>query len=481
MSELTLLYVHGNAIGYGRLGVKLAKALTDAGTDVYDVIDTGADGHSARMIQAATYEGKYEGQQSKLTNTTCWVSVPTHAQKWYAGQHVGIFTMYETNRLPESFRETLHEFDTVVVPSEQNRELFGAYHDNVRVVPLGVDPKDWHYVKRPSTVPHFRFLIGGSGTRKGTDLAFRAFKRVFGDLFSNDEDGMRWNGKGPEPRLVMKNPKNERFRRPMWMEMLPGRYSDADEIALYESAHCYLQPSRGEGFGLQPLQAIAQGIPTILTDAHGHAGFAHLGIGIGSKLVSANYFIYGPSGEWWEPDFEQLCEAIRDVYDDYPVHLEDAARAAQVVADGWTWSQTADAFVEAFDGALDQPYSGDGSWYEPTRRLYKIVVNELSQMSVAGELRRFEPGCDYFDVADVKRILFESGKLDPACLEYEPGSEDDLGLAPEQVPNIAEYRASHAYCPSCSQRLNSGKTKAQDVLDRLDAEDPLPPRRKALA
>ena len=73
-------------------------------------------------------------------------------------------------------------------------------------------------------------------------------------------------------------------------------YFDSEELDLYRSCHAYLQPSRGEGFGLQPLQALALGRPTILTNAHGHASFAHLGIPLDSTMQKAAYFTPVPGG-----------------------------------------------------------------------------------------------------------------------------------------------------------------------------------------
>ena len=46
--------------------------------------------------------------------------------------------------------------------------------------------------------------------------------------------------------------------------MLP---TSDQEVDLFAEAHCYLAPSKGEGWGLCPHQAIAQGCPTVLTDA----------------------------------------------------------------------------------------------------------------------------------------------------------------------------------------------------------------------
>lgn len=446
--ELNLLYVHGEAIGYGRLGVFLARELAAMGVDVYDDLPFPDD------VKLSDADIKVnEGRRTGVCNTAVWVSVPTHARGWWDGQRPVINTMWEATELPPSFRENLHEFAQVIVPSEQNLELFSRYHDNVSYVPLGVDPQRWHYTPRRPPSMFFDFLIGGSGARKGTMLAYDAFVKVFGT------DGS-WPRDGLIPRLLMKSPKGQEPIDHDRVRMLSGRLTPDEETALYEDAHCYLQPSRGEGFGLQPLQAMAQGMPTILTNAHGHAAFADLAIPLSSSLVPADYFIYGDAGEWWEPDFDELCDRMRWVYDHYDQALADAKGSAEVVAEKFTWRRCAEAFVDAIGEEHLGSYSGSQGWYTPTSRRYLVVLDRDWNADIAGVTYQFHKGERYFEPADVKRILFEGGLLDPVCLVG-----DDLGLDPRQLDQIGDYSASHSYCRDCGQRLNSVPTRSDDLFD----------------
>lgn len=472
MSELTLCYVHGENIGYGRLGVKLSEALTGIGVDVYDDL-----GDAPPQVERAKHRIERETRREKpgRTNTVGWVSTPGHASWWWAGQHTSMFTMWEATYLPEDFRKTMHEFDTVIVPSMQNVELFSMYHPNVRYVPLGVDPREWKYTPRAETRPFFRFMVGGSGSRKGTDLTHEAFHAVFPNP----------NRMDPVPRLVMKNPKGEsqytdrhgnvRPFQTQHVEMVTGRLSGADEISLYESAHCYVQPSRGEGFGLQPLQAIAQGIPTILTNAHGHASYAHLGIPLGYSMKQSAYFIFGDAGDWWEPDFEDLCEAMRDVYDNYALHLERAKESAAAVARDWTWEHCAREYVKAHDGALDLPYTGSGIHHVPEEHLYLTILDRDYTAEIAEGRFQWRKGHRYYERADVKRILFESNVLDPACLiNYRIGDEAgvmDVGLAKHQVERLPLYTGEREWCSQCGQRMNSGEQRSDFIEAELAADD----------
>lgn len=432
-AELTGQWVHSDSIGYGRMATRLIPAIERAGVRVQDGMDDGP------------------------TNCVAWFSTPAHARWRYDGQHASILTMWESQRLAEGMCEGLVNFDVVMVPSMQNVELFSDHHDNVKLVLLGVD-EQWHYRERKNPEQFFDFLIGGSGPRKGTDLAVAAFQRVFGDF----------NGSGPIPRLIMKNPRGEALCAGERIEMIAGKISAEAELDLYGRAHCYLQPSRGEGFGMQPLQAIAQGLPTILTDAHGHASFAHLGYGIGSRPVPADYFSHGFAGDWWEPDFDELCERMEWVYDNYDEARAFAKTAAQVAAETFTWDHSAQQLIDAIGlDNLSAPYRGSGAKSEHILCRYRVIVNKPARFEVAGIHYRFdEPGRVYWESADVLRILFDGGFLDPACLT--PASEK--GLTPSQVEKIPEYSASHAHCHACGQRLNSGPSRADDLMAANELE-----------
>ncbi len=110
-------------------------------------------------------------------------------------------------------------------------------------------------------------------------------------------------------------------------------------------------------------------------------------------------------------------------------------------------------------------------WYKPTLKLYPLVTLQDRMLDVAGTMRFYQRGETYWEPADVKRVLYDSGWLDPSCLEG-----DDPGLHPDQLANLADYSAAHSYCPTCSQRLNSVPTRSDDLYD-AETE---PPKLKAV-
>lgn len=451
--EITLKYVHARRIGYGRLGVDLARGMAKAGVTVYDGIE-GDPGESV------------EGVVAGRTESVLWVSVPAHALHWLEGQRVSMFTMWEATILPEQMRENIKEFDTVIVPSVQNQELFGVYHDNVQYCPLAVDLEQWHYTPRQEPGAFFNFLTAGSGGRKNPEMSLDAFKKAF---------PMGSTGTGPIPRLIHKSPRGAEIFGPD-VETLSGYISDEDEIALYERAHCYLAPSRGEGFGLQPLQAMAQGCPTILTDAHGHKAFSHLGYPVGATLVKAGEFMMGDAGDWWEPNIDEMVDHMRWVYNNYDAACENAAWNSTLVAEQFSQEQMTNRVLDLVGRDKLNPYTGSGDWYRPDPRLYQVVTNRDWKAEIAEKIIMCEKGEVYWLSADSKRVLYDAGVLDPSCIESEINRGKphaawvDTGITEQQWKHYLQTRDNQKACMHCGQIIGSGIQASDQIFARLERE-----------
>ena len=134
--------------GYGRFGFETVKALKALGVE-----QAGDIGNEESDVE--------------LAHEALWLSTPPHVRGWYDGQHATIFTMWESTEIPPGFRENLHNFDRIIVPSLQNKELYERFHKDVRYVPLGVDPNVWFPTQRPRVGRDFVFLTAGFGPRKG--------------------------------------------------------------------------------------------------------------------------------------------------------------------------------------------------------------------------------------------------------------------------------------------------------------------------
>jgi glycosyltransferase involved in cell wall biosynthesis len=108
-----------------------------------------------------------------------------------------------------------------------------------------------------------------------------------------------------------------------------GYVSDGELRTLYEQAACFVYPSRYEGFGLPPLEALACGCPVIASRA--------------ASLPE----VCGDAALYVDPDDpRQLADAIRRVLCDGELGGE-LRRRGQERAKRWTWSRSARATVAA--------------------------------------------------------------------------------------------------------------------------------------
>jgi hypothetical protein len=423
--------------GYGRMGRSLIAAMQKLGV----------------QIDPSTSPGQ---EDEPVHANSLWMGAPSYVTGWWKGQRTNVLTMWEATGVPPGFRENVPELDTIIVPSQQNVELFSRWHDNVKKIPLGINPDEWSYRKPPPVLDEFRFMTAGQGPRKGIDVCIKAFTAVFGGFVPTQNH--------PRPVLVVKNRSHQTKIRGEGIVEISGTMSPADEINLYANAHAFLGLARGEGWGMMPFQAMAQGTPTILHDAHGHHEFAHLAaITIGGGMSKAEPFIFGDADKWWEPDFTEVCEAMWDMYCNYEDYLAGAKHAAEVIADEYTWKDSAQKLINAMGGesALDLPDLTTRNWYEPTIQLFHIVPSRNCSYEVNGTTYKFQKGEDYWEFGDLKRMMFENQNLDPSCL----ADIHESGLAERQMDEVVRYKAQHMRCRECGQRLNTDMTLDFDDED----------------
>ena len=407
---IALQHAQSAGIGYGRMGYAVREEL------------------EMRGLCAPATDPSQEGD--KVAPVALFINLPVHVAGWWEGQYKVLWTMFETTSLPVTFRENIGDFDMILVPSEHNRDLFSRYHHNVKQVPLGIDPKIWHFVERPAPDP-FVFFTSGSSKRKGCDLSVAAFKRV--------RDIIVARGDQP-PRLVMRSTVNVSDPD---IAVINHPVSDEEELKLYAQANCYLAPSRGEGWGLMPHQAISQGCPTILTDAHGQREFSDYGIRISADLVDAEYeaLFWGDSGKWWEPSLDELAERMLDVHDNYQEALI-YAKECHTAAQDLSWRASVDTLIDTLGERVTTPDVAATTWVKPSCSLYRVVTTQALQHDVGGTTYRYKKGEESFVPADVKRILAEAKLLDPSCLVA-----DEPGFSAAEVTRLASQ------CPTCGQEM----------------------------
>lgn len=263
--------------------------------------------------------------------------------RWTAGARVGR-TLFETDRIPDSWVAACNSVEEVWVPSQFNLETFsasGVDTERLHVVPSPVRLAHWRGDRRLELpMSRFTFLsVFDWSLRSGWDLLLAAYADEFGPsddvilvLKIHSSHGHtaaelrrlveRAAGRKPPPILVLDRP-------------LPA----AEMPRLYRAADCFVLPTRGEAWGRPFLEAMATGTPVIGTGWGGQTEFLseETGYPIDVKGVvripetGVREVPFYRGHRWAEPSVESLCQLMRHVYEHPEEALARAERARSAV------------------------------------------------------------------------------------------------------------------------------------------------------
>lgn len=302
--------------GYGQLLVGLVRELQSRGVPVC-VVPLGEvwEGFGftipddIRAVMASASPDEWE----------LLLAPPPH--KGLPGKSTVHFTMWESGRLNPGYAEALNVKRAVIVPSRWCQETFDAgyvlaplYH-----CPLPVDTElyrpvvDRRCARGPVTFGCSGRVAHG-GLRKGLEQCVDAFTRAF-----PDEQDVCLEVK------VFPDCDFPEFTDPR-VTVIREAWTDAQMAAWYRRLTAFVSCAAAEGFGLQPLQALASGVPVLATDATGHREYLteEVGYCVRSTLVRAELAAPGNPyyvGYWSLPDLAHVSERMREVY-----HAPDEAR-----------------------------------------------------------------------------------------------------------------------------------------------------------
>lgn len=257
-----------------------------------------------------------------------------------------IYTMFETGMAPTFWTETINKtFDGVITPSKWCAQLFKESSVSVPVyqVPLGVDPKAFPYLQREKR-DSYTLLWQGLyfGDRKGRDL----FRRAASELDGKEIPNLRIIEKAAP---IVKGMDAHYMVSPgMKIMSIVQVIPHLEMIYLLKMADLSVNPTSGEGFGLLPLEHMATGLPTIVSDNSGCKEYINsdYNLPIDCHLVQSYFSDYNQFGLEERPDYNHLKELIIQAYQHREEMAEMGRRASDWVHQNWTWDQAADKLLE---------------------------------------------------------------------------------------------------------------------------------------
>ncbi len=267
---------------------------------------------------------------------------------------------WEFGSLPKAWLPALRHVDEVWAYSRSVRDCYleaGVPRERAHVIPLGVDPAMFHPDAEPLSLPagpSFRFLfVGGTIYRKGFDLLLKAYARAF---LPSDGVGLVIKDMGTKSFYQGQTAKAtvaEHRARGYPIEYHDRALNDQEMAGLYAACDCLAHPYRGEGFALPVVEAMACGLPAIVTGAGPALDYASEATAflvpahraeLREKRVGDIETVGQP---WmWEPDLDALVELLRTAASNPPATRAKGAAASAWIRERFTWSRSADA-IEA--------------------------------------------------------------------------------------------------------------------------------------
>lgn len=285
---------------------------------------------------------------------------------------VVVIQPWEFGGLPDDWIEPLQSWpDEIWCYTSWVRDCYlrsGIPADRVVVMPLGVDGQRFRPdgPRHPLATTKTRRLlfVGGLMRRKGVDLLLEAYGRAFRDtddvclvIKAFGADGVYRSSNGTS--LV------EQFRRlpgAPEVELITEDLDQAAIAALYRSCDTLVHPYRGEGFGLPIAEAMASGLPVIVTDDGAARDFCdeRTAFLVPSRRVSVTPGTggLGPSrAGYWEAevDLDALASIMRRVLDD-PATASAVATAGRArVLDQLSWDRIAEDAAQRLRALAARP------------------------------------------------------------------------------------------------------------------------------
>lgn len=246
------------------------------------------------------------------------------------------YTPWESTEIQPNWYEPMKRVDDLWTTSQWCADLFyGLVGRKAFVLPHGIN-ENWTPIKHHQTEGPFTFVhVGAPAARKGDDILFNLWYKHFRKnkdvhlIFKcRDYTGTRIRNHDGSIIAYPEGISN--------ISIIGETYNAAEMWKLYALSDCMVYPSRGEGFGLIPFEAMACGLPTILP-ANAMGDFTHHGIQLrkGSWETSTEQLIH--PGQWRTFDEDEIIHWMEFVIENYYSESIFAYESAKRIHQKFAW------------------------------------------------------------------------------------------------------------------------------------------------
>ena len=271
------------------------------------------------------------------------------------------YTPFETDSLPRPWLLPLRGMDEIWVPSKHNRDAYansGLGRKKITVIPHGVNTDRFNTSVKPLDYKRGAYNFGSVfdwTERKNPTALIRAYYNAF----CNGEDvslSIRtfWRFPVDKTREYIQNEVNQikagygsrkDFPR---IQFLFDTMDESIMPSFYRSFDCFVLPTRGEGFGLPFLEAMACGATCIGPAWGGNTEFMNEknSILVGGEVTPITDQLFlklqpqYTGQKWFNVNEIELAGKMRWVYDNQEAARQISKVALEDVQANWTWKNT---------------------------------------------------------------------------------------------------------------------------------------------
>jgi GT2 family glycosyltransferase len=275
------------------------------------------------------------------------------------------FTMLETDGIPDEWARQANLMDEVWCPSEFNAKTFrdSGVTRPIHVIPLGIDPAYFNpHIRSARVSDGYTFLsVFEWSERKAPELLLRAFNEEFSSKepvvlvckILNADTSVNVH---EEIRRLELNPEGGQIHVSL-NHVVPSYQLGM----LYRSADCFVLTTRGEGWGMPILEAMACGLPVIVTDWSAQCDFMNAGnaypLAVDRLVPAVAKCPYYTGLRWAEPSYWDLRRLMRHVYRNAGEARAMGEKASAEVLSRWTWDNAASKIIGRLDEISSQSTS----------------------------------------------------------------------------------------------------------------------------
>jgi glycosyltransferase involved in cell wall biosynthesis len=337
-----------------------AKCNIEALLPYYDISVSSLDFGFNKKINSHNYDELVKLAQKPFDVTCVQVfhCLPDFQRRFrHTASTIGYGT-FETTDPPKRWVEHYNvKNKALVVPSLFNLKIFKEAGVKIPIfyIPHCLDFNKYNLQVIPTfKSTKFRFLFMGAWKeRKGYEILLNAFYEEF-KADENVELVLKTNAiYGAKPELaILRAQKIANLGKYPEVKIDCNLLDDSDLPGYIKSFNCLVAPHSGEGFGLPGLQAMAVGVPIIITNYSGCQDYANTETAI---LLEPEGFVEKPCldgvpqflhSSWAYISVSQVREKMRKVYSDSTLCQEKVLKAYEFVKDRFNYERCYRDFEE---------------------------------------------------------------------------------------------------------------------------------------